>query len=258
MPHWARFRTPQGRVGLGVLEDGSLREHEGDFFSGARPNGVTLRPDEFQLLSPCEPSKIIALWNNFHALAAKLGKAPPQHPMFLIKPGTSLNGPGQPIRRPAGYRGKIAYEGELAIVIGRRCSDVSEADAAQFILGYTCINDVTAMEVLAENPDFVQWCRSKGYDTFGCVGPVIATQIDFASAHVTTRLDGVERQRYPLSDMILTAEQQVSRISHDMTLLPGDLIACGTSLGVGTIKDGCTVEVSIEGIGTLTNRLGGG
>ena len=97
----------------------------------------------------------------------------------------------------------------------------------------------------------MQWCRSKGYDTFGCLGPVIATEHRYGpTAHVTTRLDGVERQRYPLQDMVLSAEQLVSLISHDMTLLPGDVIACGTSLGVGTIKDGSTVEVHIEGIGT--------
>lgn len=257
MKHWARFRTPHGRIGFGLLEGAALIEHEGDPYSRSAPSGATLQPGEFTLLSPCVPSKIIALWNNFHALAAKLGKPAPAHPMFLLKPASCLNGPGQPIRRPAGQRGKIAYEGELGIVIGRRCSEVSVADAGKFILGYTCINDVTAMEVLGESSDFVQWCRSKGYDTFGCVGPVIATEVDLRVAHVTTRVDGVERQRYPLTDMILSPEEQVSGISHDMTLLPGDVIACGTSLGVGSIKDGCTVEVSIEGIGTLTNQLAG-
>ena len=128
--------------------------------------------------------------------------------------------------------------------------------APSFIFGYTCVNDVTAIGVMNENPDFVQWCRSKGYDTFGCLGPVITTDLDWARARVVTRLGETERQNYLLSDMILPPDELVSRISHDMTLMPGDVIACGTSLGVGSIADGATVEVSIDGIGALSNVLG--
>ncbi len=128
-------------------------------------------------------------------------------------------------------------------------------DAEGFIFGYTCVNDVTAAEVLNETPDFAQWCRSKGYDTFGCLGPVIATDLDWAQARVITTIDGVERQNYPLSDMIMSPAELVSRVSHDMTLLPGDVIACGTSVGIGSIKDGATVVVRIDGIGSLSNRL---
>jgi len=109
--------------------------------------------------------------------------------------------------------------------------------------------------VLNENPDFVQWCRSKSYDTFGCLGPVIASDFDCSGVSVITRLDGVERQNYPLSDMMFPPLELVSRISHDMSLLPGDVIACGTSLGIGSIKDGSTVEVTIAGIGSLLNSL---
>ena len=175
--------------------------------------------------------------------------------MFLLKPGTSVIGPGEPIRRPTGYTGKIAYEGELGIVIGRRCKDVPRSEAQSYIFGYTCVNDVTAAEVLNESPDFAQWCRSKGYDTFGCLGPVIATDLDWPQARVITQVDGAERQNYPLSDMIMSPTELVSRLSHDMTLLPGDVIACGTSVGVGSIKDGATVEVRIDGIGSLVNAL---
>jgi 2-keto-4-pentenoate hydratase/2-oxohepta-3-ene-1,7-dioic acid hydratase in catechol pathway len=207
------------------------------------------------LLSPCTPSKIVALWNNFTALSLKLGKSAPKHPLFLIKPGTSVIGTNEPIRRPTGYTGKIAFEGELGIVIGRYCKDVPPQEADACIFGYTCVNDVTAAEVLNENADFAQWCRSKGYDTFGCLGPVIAAGLDWSQLRVITRVEGVERQNYPLSDMIMSPQELVSRISHDMSLLPGDVIACGTSVGVGSIKDGCTVEVSIDGIGTLANTL---
>jgi 2-keto-4-pentenoate hydratase/2-oxohepta-3-ene-1,7-dioic acid hydratase in catechol pathway len=214
-----------------------------------------LAAGEFQLIAPCEPSKVIALWNNFRALAAKLGKQAPTHPLFLIKPGTSIIGPGEPIRRPTGYAGKIAYEGELGIVLGRRCKDVPSGEAHRYIFGYTCVNDVTAVDVLNESADFAQWCRSKSYDTFGCIGPVIAAGVDVAPARVVTRLDGAERQNYPLADMILSPTELVSQLSYDMTLLPGDIIACGTSLGVGSIRDGVTVEVEIDGIGSLTNAL---
>jgi 2-keto-4-pentenoate hydratase/2-oxohepta-3-ene-1,7-dioic acid hydratase in catechol pathway len=256
MTHWTRFRSADGDTGFGKLERGRIEEFEGDLFEQPRPTGATFAAQDVTLLSPCRPTKIVALWNNFHALAAKLGKQAPRHPLFLIKPGTSVAGPDEMIRRPAGYAGKIAFEGELGIVIGRHCRDVSPADAERHIFGYTCVNDVTAAEVLGENADFPQWTRSKGYDTFGCLGPVIASDFDWSKGRVVTRLDGVERQNYGLSDMVFSPAEQVSRISHDMSLMPGDVIACGTSLGVGSIKDGATVEVTIAGIGTLANSLG--
>ena len=255
MTCWARFRAKNGTRGFGIYEGGAVAEWEGDMFGVRRPTGATLAPGAFTLESPSQPSKIVALWNNFHALAAKLGKQPHSHPLYLIKPSTSLIGPDDPILRPTGYAGKIAYEGELGIVIGRRCKDVPASHAGDYIFGYTCVNDVTAGEVLNENPDFAQWCRSKGHDTFGCLGPVIATDFDWRGAHVITKLDGLERQNYPLADMIFPPAELVSGISHDMTLLPGDVIACGTSLGVGSIRDGSTVEVCIDGIGSLINTL---
>jgi 2-keto-4-pentenoate hydratase/2-oxohepta-3-ene-1,7-dioic acid hydratase in catechol pathway len=255
MTRWARFRSSDGRTGFGIFEETHILEYEGDFFAGARPTGRTLMRERFTLESPCTPSKIVALWNNFHALKLKLGKPAPTHPLFLLKPGTSVIGPNAPIRRPSGYAGKIAYEGELGIVIGKPCKDVPLSEATAHIFGYTCVNDVTASGVLNENVDFAQWCRSKGYDTFGCLGPVIATGLEWSRLRVITRVDGEERQNYPLSDMIMPPEELVSRISHDMSLLPGDVIACGTSVGVGSIKDGCAVEIDIGGIGSLVNVL---
>ena len=258
MTCWARFRSSDGRMGFGVLDGEYIAEYEGDLFGAARPAGRSIARGACTLQSPCVPSKIVALWNNFKALSVKLGKAAPAHPLFLIKPGTSVIGPNEAIRRPTGYPGKIAYEGELGIVIGKLCKDVVREAARDYIFGYTCVNDVTAAEVLNENADFAQWCRSKGYDTFGCLGPVIVTGLDWAQASVVTRVDGIERQNYPLSDMIMPPEELVSRISHDMSLLPGDVIACGTSVGVGSIKDGSRVEVAIDGIGSLMNALSPG
>ncbi|WP_250517004.1 fumarylacetoacetate hydrolase family protein [Caballeronia sp. INDeC2] len=259
MSLWIRYTHAKadddGRAPFGLLDDGRVVEYEGDMFAAPHRTGRTFDLEDITLTSPCVPGRIVALWNNFHALSAKLGKPLPKHPLFLIKPSTSLAGPGDTIRRPEGYDGKIVYEGELGIVIGKRCSNVRVEEAADYVFGYTCVNDVTAADLLFEDANFPQWCRAKGYDTFGCVGPAIATMFDWESAHVVTTLDGVERQNYPLADMAFSPLEQVSRISRDMTLLPGDVIACGTSLGVGSMRDGATVEVSIEGIGTLTNRV---
>jgi 2-keto-4-pentenoate hydratase/2-oxohepta-3-ene-1,7-dioic acid hydratase in catechol pathway len=230
-------------------------EHDGDMFGKHIPNGKSHTRSAVKLLSPCTPSKIIALWNNFHALAIKLEKSVPKYPLFFIKPASCLAGPLDSIERPFSYKGKIVYEGELGVVIGKHCANVSVEAAPKYILGYTCVNDITAVELLYEDPDFQQWCRAKSYDTFGCLGPSIATGLDWSTLRVVTRLEGVERQNYPLSDMIFSPYELVSHLSHDMSLLPGDVIACGTSIGVGSMKDGASVEVLIDGIGSLRNSV---
>jgi 2-keto-4-pentenoate hydratase/2-oxohepta-3-ene-1,7-dioic acid hydratase in catechol pathway len=250
---WMRFMSNDGGIVFGRVENGYLHEYVG--LDEPVPTGAVLSTRALTRLAPCAPGKVVALWNNFHALAAKLDKPVPSHPLFLIKPAGSVIGSGDPIQRPVGYMGKIAYEGELGIVIGRRCSAASVEEAAASIFGYTIVNDVTAADLLNENPHFPQWCRAKGFDTFSCIGPAIVSGLDWLSSRVVTLLDGVERQNYPLSDMVFSPAQQVSLISHDLTLEPGDVIACGTSLGVGSIKDGSTVAISIDGIGTLSNTL---
>jgi 2-keto-4-pentenoate hydratase/2-oxohepta-3-ene-1,7-dioic acid hydratase in catechol pathway len=225
-------------------------------FAAARPTGAHLAGSEFSLQCPCTPSKVLALWNNFHELCAKLGKQPRTHPQFLIKPASCVIGPGEVIRRPNTYAGKVAFEGELGIVIGARCKDLTASQAGAAIFGYTCVNDVTASGLLNENADFEQWCRAKGFDTFGCLGPVIATGLELAGLRVVTRVNGDVRQNYALADMVISAEEVVSQLSCDMTLWPGDVVACGTSLGVGSMKEGSIVEVSIDGIGVLRNAFG--
>lgn len=256
MQHWVRFRRADQRAGFGLLSGERISEYSGDLFGECHPTGGACATSECTLLAPCVPSKIIGLWNNFHALAAKIEKAVPVHPLYFIKATSALAGPGDTIRRPRHYAGKIVYEGELGIVIGRACREVSEREAGDCIFGYTCVNDVTAIDHLRETADFEQWTRAKSYDTFGVLGPVISTQLDVSRLAVTTRLDGIERQNYPIADMIFSPAQLISRISQDMSLLAGDVIACGTSLGVGSMKPGAVVEVSIDGIGTLRNVMG--
>ena len=255
MTHWIRFRH-QDEIHFGTLTDGVIAAHNGDMFGVSQPNGRRLKLAEVELLAPCEPTKIIALWNNFHALAAKLEKPEPPEPLYLLKAPTTAAAPGAVVRKPKSYDGKVVYEGELAIVIGRRCSNVSVADADDYIHGYTCVNDITAADVLNRDPTFPQWARAKGFDDFCPFGPAIVTDIDPASLTVRTILNGAERQNYRISDMIFSAQELVSKISQEMTLLPGDIIASGTSLGVGVMKEPVnTVTVAIDGIGELTNEF---
>jgi 2-keto-4-pentenoate hydratase/2-oxohepta-3-ene-1,7-dioic acid hydratase in catechol pathway len=257
MAVWARFQTKDGNTSFGTVANGQITEFSGDMFNNPTATGKTFAEADVKLLAPTQPTKILALWNNFKALGEKLGKAAPVHPLFLLKPVSSLAGPNDDIVRPKAYTGKIAYEGELCIVIGKKASNVSVEEAKDYIFGYTCINDVTAGELLNEDPNFAQWTRAKGYDTFSCIGPVIQTELDWASKNVVTMMGDQERQNYPLSDMIFNPYEQVSRISQDMTLNPGDCIAIGTSIGIGSIKDGAVTTVTIDGIGTLSNKLVG-
>jgi 2-keto-4-pentenoate hydratase/2-oxohepta-3-ene-1,7-dioic acid hydratase in catechol pathway len=251
--HWVRFEQ-DGRPGFGALEGGTIAVHEGELFGAARATGRQVALSEVRLLMPVRPGKVLALWNNYMALAAKQGLADPAEPLYFMKAPSSYLDPGATIVAPAG-QGKVVFEGELAVVIGRRAKAVSEAGALDHVFGYTCCNDVTAVEVLNRDASFAQWVRAKGYDTFCPLGPCIATGLDPATLTVKTRLDGQLRQDYPVADIRFSVPRLVSLISHDMTLEPGDVILCGTSVGVGTMKPGQTVEVEIEGIGTLVNRF---
>ena len=251
--HWIRFDRA-GQIGFGILRDSVIQVHEGDLFSGARATSASVPLAEVTLLTPCVPSKMIALWNNYHALAAKLNLTAPAEPLYFIKAPNSFLAGGQTIRVPAAYPGKVVYEGELGIVIGRRASNISADEASKYIFGYTCINDVTAAELIQKDPAFAQWTRAKSFDTFGVFGPVIATDLNPLDLSVKTLMDGKERQNYPVSDMIFKPAQLVSLISRDLTLYPGDVIACGTSVGVGSMKPGCKIAIAIDGIGTLANE----
>jgi 2-keto-4-pentenoate hydratase/2-oxohepta-3-ene-1,7-dioic acid hydratase in catechol pathway len=253
MTQWLRFERG-GRQGFGVLHGDAVEIYDGDLFANPRPTQDTAKLSDLRVLTPCEPSKMICLWNNFRELAAKIGADAPEEPLYLLKAPSAFAAPGDTIHRPQSYAGKVVYEGELGIVIGRRCSNVGEAEARENIFGYTCINDVTAADLIAKTPNFPQWTRAKSFDGFGAFGPVIATDLDPTTLKVRTVLDGQERQNYPISDMIFPPAKLVSLLSHDMTLRPGDVIACGTSVGVGSMKGPTNrVEVSIEGIGTLSN-----
>ncbi len=251
---WVRFSVAD-EVSFGTLVGKKIDVYCGDMFGNAVATGTELALSDVKLLAPVAPSKVIALWNNFMALAAKLELETPLEPLYLLKSPNSYLNPDETIRPPAGDH-KIVFEGELGIVIGKICKEVTEAAAHSYVFGYTCANDVTAADILNLDPTFAQWVRAKGFDTFCPMGPAIATGLDATTLRVKTTLNGQVRQDYPVSDMRFSVAHLVSCISHDMTLFPGDVILCGTSVGVGSMKPGSTVEVEIEGIGTLTNHFG--
>jgi 2-keto-4-pentenoate hydratase/2-oxohepta-3-ene-1,7-dioic acid hydratase in catechol pathway len=253
MTHWIRFEHA-GTVGFGTLIEDTIAVHDGNMFDAPMATGDVLRLDQVTPAAPTVAGKMLALWNNSRAVAAKLNQAIPPEPLYFIKANGSYLGTGSTIRKPASYDGKVVFEGELGIVIGRECRGVSEAASAASIFGYTCVNDVTAIGLVGKDPTFQQWTRAKSFDTFGVFGPVVATGLDPAGLSIRTMLNDQERQHYGVDDLIFQPAQIVSLISRDTTLHPGDVICCGTSVGVGSMKPGSTVAVTIDGIGTLRNR----
>jgi len=254
---WLRF-VHEGQARCGTLEDeAQVHLHEGDLLHAPQPTGVRVPLAGLTLLPPVQPGKVVGLWNNFRAAAQKNGWAEPAEPLFFLKSPGSVIGHGAPIPVPASHDGRVAYEGELAVVIGRQARAVSETEAGAHILGYTCANDVTALELLHRDPSFPQWTRSKSFDGFCPLGPVLETDFDPSGAQLRTLVGGRERQSYPLADMFFSPTALVAHISRDMTLEPGDVILCGTSLGVLPMKPGTEVQVVVDGIGALVNVYGG-
>ncbi len=256
--HWVRFRTADGAEGFGMLEGESVTPHAGDMFGTNAPAGAAVPTASVTLLAPTRPLRFIGLWNNYHELATKQGNAIPETPLWFLKSPGSVIGPGEAIRPPADYAGKTLYEGELGLVIGRRVSGADEAEAEAAIFGLTCVNDVTALDILTADPSFPQWARAKSPDGFGPIGPAIAQGLDWRELRVQVALNGRVRQDYPCADMILPPARIVSLLSREMTLEPGDVIACGTSVGALPMRPGMEVAVTIAGIGTLTNPFAPG
>lgn len=254
MAQWLGYKY-NGQAGFGLLEGDSIKVHTGNLFSNPQPTGERLALTDIQLDLPCLPSKLIGLWNNYHAQAVKQNLSLPAEPLYFIKAASSYLAHEQVITSPANYNGRVVYEGELGLVIGKQCKNSSIEEAQDAIFGLTCVNDVTALDLLNRDASFAQWTRAKSFDTFGVFGPVIATGLDWRALSVRTLINGRERQNYPCSDMIFSPAQIVSSLSQEMTLMPGDVIACGTSLGVLPMKAGTVVEVVIDGIGTLRNTF---
>lgn len=197
------------------------------------------------------PSKIIGIGQNYRAHAAEMGKGIPSEPLLFFKPPSALCGDGAPIARPPGYA-RVDHEAELGVVIGRRARHVRREDALDYVLGYTCVNDVTVRDLQAKDG---QWARAKGFDSFCPVGPRLVSGLDPANLTIVCRVNGVVRQESRTSDLIFDVPTLISFLSQHMTLEAGDLIATGTPAGVGNLMPGDVVEVEIEGIGVLRNPV---
>lgn len=236
----------------GVIEGDDVVEMDAAPYSGGVKKSGKFALKDVKLLAPVEPTKIVAVGLNYKAHAAEFGKPLPDVPLLFIKPSTAIIGSGDSIIYPSHMSHRVDYEGELAIVIGRRTKDVTKAGAPGSILGYTCINDVTARDLQGKDGQFT---RAKGFDTFAPIGPWIETELDPQNIRIETFLNGEKRQDTSTSDMIFGVYEIVSFVSQVMTLLPGDVIATGTPSGVGKMKPGDLVEVVIEGIGRLGNSV---
>lgn len=239
-----------GRAQLVIEQDGAWRRLEGDLF-GEHRAGDAFEPDGLRVLPPVTPSKIVAVGLNYRDHAKEMGKALPKEPLIFLKPPSAVIGPGSSIVIPPGA-GRVDYEAEVGIVIGRTARNVRAAEARDYVLGLTCVNDVTDRDLQKRD---VQYTRAKGFDTFAPVGPAIAVGLDWTELAVGSTVNGDTRQASSTREMIFPPERVVEFVSHVMTLLPGDVIATGTPPGVGPLAPGDRVAITVEGIGELVNDV---
>lgn len=240
----ARFSI-DGEVFLGRLDRDRLAPVGKDVFP--RPYAL----DEVSLVAPCQPTKVVAIGLNYRDHAQELGLTLPTEPLMFMKPASSVIGPGDTIVMPRQSE-RVDYEAELGIVIGKTARNVTADRAKECILGYTCLNDVTARDLQQKDG---QWTRAKGFDTFCPIGPWIETEIDPGDLQIELYLNGERKQCSRTSNLIFSVFELVEFVTSVMTLLPGDVIATGTPAGIGPVGDGDAVEVRIEGIGSLINPV---
>ena len=243
----ARFGVG-GMALLGVVDGDHLREVKVDVYGAFEITDSEHRLKDVKLLPPCQPSKIVGIGLNYRSHAEEVRLPVPGEPMVFLKATTALIGHDERIIYPRVSQ-RIDYEGELAVVIGEEAKGVACGEALSYVLGYTCINDVTARDIQGRG----QMDLAKGLDTFAPLGPFIETELDPTDIRIETRLNGELRQSASTADMIHSVPRLIEFVSAAMTLLPGDVIATGTPAGIGPMKPGDVVEVTIEGIGTLRN-----
>ncbi|MBI2287875.1 MAG: fumarylacetoacetate hydrolase family protein [Chloroflexi bacterium] len=239
------------KISYGILNGRTIQAIEGKPFRHIKLTEAHYRLSEVRLLSPCTPSKIVAVGLNYRTHAEEVKATLPEVPLLFLKPSTAVIGPEDSIVYPAMSR-QVDYEGELGVVIKKPAWQVSKRGALDYVLGYTCFNDITARDLQSRDG---QWTRAKGFDTFAAVGPCIETELDPGNVALETYLNGELKQRGNTSDLIYAVPELISFISQVMTLLPGDIIATGTPSGIGPMHPGDRVEVKIQPIGTLRNQV---
>jgi 2-keto-4-pentenoate hydratase/2-oxohepta-3-ene-1,7-dioic acid hydratase in catechol pathway len=248
---FCRFSAGRSGPRWGVVKGGTVEEILPDPYGPHAPTGLSWRLKDVELLAPCEPTKIVAVGVNYADHAREFGKPLPKQPLLFLKPPSAVIGPGASIRRPPGSR-RVDFEGELAVVIGRRAKNVRPASAVRYVLGYTVLNDVTARDFQRTDG---QWARAKGFDTFAPLGPCIVTGVSTRDLKIETFVNGRRKQSSRTSNMVFKVPELVAYASRVMTLEPGDVITTGTPSGVGPLKRGDRVEVRIEKVGRLVNRV---
>jgi 2-keto-4-pentenoate hydratase/2-oxohepta-3-ene-1,7-dioic acid hydratase in catechol pathway len=239
------------RAEYGILLSDGIQSLEGPPFEGIKPTNQYHRSSDIRLLPPCLPSKVVALGVNYRSHGEEMKSPLPAEPLIFIKPSTSVIGTEDEIIYPPSSE-RVDYEGELGVVIKSVARSVPREKAFDYVLGYTCVNDVTARDLQAKDK---QWTRSKAFDTFCPLGPCIETELDPSDLALETVLNGQTKQQTRTSQLVFPVDVLVSFISEVMTLLPGDVIATGTPSGIGPMQPGDIVEVRIEGIGTLRNYI---
>lgn len=220
-------------------------------YDGIELTGEVCSVSEAEFSAPCEPTKIVAIGKNYHAHAMEMKEGEPTEPLLFLKPSTCVIADGEDIVYPS-ISHRLDYEGELGVVIGKKCRNASRDDALSYVFGYVCLNDVTARDIQKSDP---QWTRGKGFDTFCPLGKYIVTDIDAGDLMIQTRLNGEVKQSSRTGCMTHDIPKLIEYISRVMTLLPGDIIATGTPEGIGPMQAGDIVEVEIENIGVLRNRV---
>ncbi|RTZ93679.1 MAG: hypothetical protein DSY91_01645 [Deltaproteobacteria bacterium] len=234
-----------------LISSDEIRLVEGDPFEGFEEKDPVISLADVKLLPPARPSKIVAIGLNYRDHAEEVKLKLPEEPLIFLKPSTAVIGPGDPIVMPP-MSERVDYEGELGVVIGKKAKNVSEDEAEDYIAGYLCFNDVTARDLQYKDK---QWTRGKSFDTFAPMGPFLVRGIDPSDLALKTELNGKVVQSTRTSQLIFSVRTLVSFISRIMTLLPGDVIATGTTSGIGPMQPGDTVTVTIEEIGSLTNPV---
>ncbi|MBW4491151.1 MAG: fumarylacetoacetate hydrolase family protein [Trichocoleus desertorum ATA4-8-CV12] len=250
---YVRVQTPEGQIYYGLLQlNRGVQVLDAPPWLKGQPTDLELKPDSYQLLAPCAPSKIVAVGKNYAKHAAEMGGDVPKEPLLFLKPPTAVTAAGTEINYPSQSE-RVDYEGELAVVIGERCVDCTPEQAQNKIWGYTIANDVTARDLQRRDS---QWARAKGFDTFCPLGPWIVRELSPGARLQTILNENPEpAQSALIEQMVFPPDVLVSYISRIMTLLPGDVVLTGTPEGVGPLQIGDRVRVEIEGIGSLDNQV---